>query len=792
MGGEHPSRQEKVDQSTAAEQGLQSWDAMLIDEQTSTSVVGLARQGRLLRESAGSLTRVDLSWVDEAALSLIDLAVERGQGLRLVYPVPAGELAVLLAAQLLLHRFRQGQSSAVGLVTADPTLASRTWEELRIRAPGAREPITGVFPCYRAGPGGESPWGRREFRGLLVGQRARAWKVDVLIEDHIAGPVLVEDGGATVAIFADPLDPSLARSASQGDLVWAWSEGQLAYWNETLETRAQRTGAFSVSPSRLKTMAEGVEVSIKRARHPHAEDAAMRVREDLRVLREASGRTPTRHMAKGLGVAWHHFSTLMSLPCKPSLFDRHAGVPPWAARSTSLFEREIATWASTLSGDERELAGILASDLGDLRAAFEESNPYQAAIEEAAGSGQDHLLVVKTRTAARGLLTMLNVDPDLETVERLRISTWRKLHREEACRRGLVIGMPAPWDWHRLDSGLASEVSVVVLGDAEARMSAAMARRVQEERERWAATEHRGRTWTRLVGTPAPPEPSIALASPRKLFEADVPQSVEEEDPFETLGSLLTSDVLSIGGEGVEEVVARETEDGDWTAAVRAVEVVTDMGRIRLQAGRPIEVRDGTRITDKTPESLTAGVFLLIGRRHGRLGLLEALEERLRHRRPDLLASRLVIENYRRQVQARFAESGRSVADLHRALSDRGCEKTSQAVKSWVLPDGAMAPRDFADLRLLNTELSIGLSDVYLGEIFAAVQRRRGFRRSAGRALAEAARTSMGATDQSRIDPDTGLSIADLQEAVVEARVLAVSACAEPVPLTELGRLENA
>jgi len=45
-------------------------------------------------------THVDLCWVDEVALALIDLAIAKNRALGLVYPPPAGQVAVLVAAQL--------------------------------------------------------------------------------------------------------------------------------------------------------------------------------------------------------------------------------------------------------------------------------------------------------------------------------------------------------------------------------------------------------------------------------------------------------------------------------------------------------------------------------------------------------------------------------------------------------------------------------------------------------------------------------------------------------------------
>jgi len=102
-----------------------------------------------------------------------------------------------------------------------------------------------------------------------------------------------------------------------------------------------------------------------------------------------------------------------------------------------------------------------------------------------------------------------------------------------------------------------------------------------------------------------------------------------------------------------------------------------------------------------------------------------------------------------------------------------------------------MAPQQFVDLERLNDALDLGLSPLQLRELFAGVQRLRGFRRGAGRALAAAARESTVVADENRIDSETGLSIADLRDAVVEAVVIDVTPCDELEPLTLLGRLED-
>jgi hypothetical protein len=769
---------------------MRPWDAQLLDAQEPTGLVSIARNRRFVLEDAHGPRWVDLCWVDEVALALIDLAVSRHRSIDLVYPAPAGEVAVLLAAELLLHQFVSGvRSPSIGLVTADTTMAARTWDAIRIATSGDRAPVSDVFPCFRAGPEGESPLGGRQFQGLLVGQRCARWPVGFLIVDHLAGPARVDGDYPSVEVFADPLDRSLGQAEEDGRLVWGWSESDLARFNPDLKVRRDHTVSFSVAGDRLEVMARGVGVTLTVARHPDAEAAVARAREDLRLLRSMSPERSDPHVERGLSVAWHHLATLTSLPCKPQRFDRFAGLPPWAARSTRTFEQELSAWAATLSGDAAEIATILASDIGDLRAALDAGNPFESELKQALQRGLDTLVVTRTRTASRALLDVLGADPDADGIGCLTVFHVGRLHRHGTWPRVLVIGEPPPWDWHRMLSGLSEHVEVLVLGEEAARGSVSMVSAVHAAREHWGCADVRGRTWRALVGSEPPPSPVPSDGSDRSVVVVDGAEHVPEPDPFDEFSSLFDLDPLDFGGEGPLSGLAREDQEGEWDAEVDAVEVSTNRGRVLLETGRAVEVRVGDRIVDRRPQQLQAGDVLLVGRRQGRVGLLEALEERLGHR-PDLLAARLLVDIYRRQVRTRFAESKLTVGALHQKMTTLGCQKTPAAVRDWVT-EGTMAPQQFKDLERLNTALDLGMSDQRVRELFAGVQRRRGFRRAAGRALAAAARSSTLVEDDRRIDAETGLSIADLRDAVIEAVVVAVVPCGRLMPLTLLGRLET-
>ncbi len=547
---------------------------------------------------------------------------------------------------------------------------------------------------------------------------------------------------------------------------------------------------FSIASDRLVTMGAGVDVRLTVARHPQAEAAVARCREDLRVLRSMAPRRPDRHIERGLSAGWHHLTTLASLPCRPTRFDAFSGFPPMAARSTRGFGDELMTWAGTLNEDFAEIGSILASDIADLRSALELGNPFEEMLGTLHSSREECLVVTRTRTAALALLDSLGLPPTSDRAGSMTIRPIGQLHRHGTWPKAVFVGEPSPWDWHRVLSGLAPVVEVLTLGTLSAEGCARTVESVRAAADHWGSDAEHDRAWRAVVGSVPPPHLSGGTSSPRRpVVVADGAEYVPEPDPFESLSSLFDLDPLDFGGEGPIRWIARESDHDGWTAAVPAVAVVTDRGRMLLEVGRPVDVRDGPKIIERWPETLEPGSILLVGRQQGRVGLLEALEERLGHR-PDLLAARYLVDHYRRLVRARWPASGFTIAALHRAMTDLGCDKTSAAVRAWVT-EGTMAPQHIDDLERLNRALALGMSDVQVRELFGGVQRRRGFRRAAGRALAAAARDATIVADADTIDSETGLSIADLRDAVVEAVVLEVTPCDDLVPLTLLGTLED-
>ncbi len=765
-----------------------SWERVLVDRQPVGSLVAVAREGRLTRETRLGPVRVDVTLVDEAVLALVEAATRRRRNITFVYPSPAGEVSVLLAAQILVQKLlRHERSPSVGVITRDPSTAMRTWNQLGIASPGARANLAAVFPCYRARPDGESPFGQTKFQGVLFGSRFRKWPVDVVIVDTLMGPVEAIPAVPTVRLFADPTDPQLEKLALAVELIWGWCQSDIAALDAATSSPSRHSVPFSVSSERLHAIGRGLTVTIHVVPHPSASRLISRLRDDLRTLAQVAGSSPSPSIARAIRIIWHHLSTLAALPCRPSEFDRFAGIPPIAARPTKTFGAEIAAWARTLDPDLRELADIVATDLEDLRTALQEAAPFDRLLADLLHPGA--VVVVKTHTAARALEQSLRDRASIPS--QVQIVAIRRLHTHGSYNSAIVVGTPAPWDWHRLDSGIARHLHVATLSEVDARSGCRTLTALSTARQRWADIANRARVWRELVGGEPPSRQALKNAEPQVSVVSERPVEAVR-DPFAAFEPFFVSVPLFVGEEGPEESVAEQVgEPGSWQGAVEAVEVATDIGVIVLPRARFVDVRVDKDIREYRAEDLKPGMYILVDRRGGRLGLLEAVADRLKHQRPDLLAANLIISDLRTAVQDAFAKSRMTRLQLFQKLRSLGFEKTYASARSYVDPQGPLAPRDFPDLERLNRALELGLPNHRLKESFAGVMRWRTFRRAIGKALVAASHDSAAPGHFPHVDPDTGLSSADLRELVLEAKVLQVTDCPNLVPIGETGRFKD-
>jgi len=302
----------------------------------------------------------------------------------------------------------------------------------------------------------------------------------------------------------------------------------------------------------------------------------------------------------------------------------------------------------------------------------------------------------------------------------------------------------------------------------------------------------RNKVWRELVDDNPPASPILEIVGPASAVLATGPEFLAEPDPYSPLGALLGDDRPLISESDNFEHIALEKPGGGWSAEVMAIEIVTDKGTLLLEAEGMVDVIDGNRIKAVATNLLMPGATILIGRREGRVGLMDALQETFTKLRPDLAVAHILMKDYRRRLRLAYTSTGISLSSLYERLRALGCEKDQQTIKSWVGPYGPMAPREFSDNQHLCRVLGLNLSTQELNEIYSGVLRIRGFRISAGHALARAAVAAVASNNiagAARLEAEMGVSIADLKDAVIQAKVIARRNLDYPISVTALGRL---
>jgi hypothetical protein len=730
--------------------------------------------------------------MDETALALLEAAAAKQRSVTLLYPALAPEVGVLLAAQYLIHALtRRHINPSVGLVTADPGRAGRIWEELRVESQGDRVPLSEVFPYWRVSPDGGFPT-KGLLRGLFIGRRCAGWPVDLTIVDDLAGPVDVETAGPVIRVAADPLGSDFSATESMLP-TWGWSEATLGMYTAPPRPMASTVRSpFSVAAGRVAVLASGLSLTTHVSKHDVAERHLSDARKGLARLSELAGPNPNRHILVGLRVSWSHLATLTSLPCRPSEYDRFAGLPPRAARPSAQFEPEVSAWARTLEPALRERAEDVAASLGLLRVALEDGNPMRAAIDSARLEGIDGHLIVRTRTAARAVCSAFGQPVDDLRIGSLHVVWTSDLHKAPVLRRAVVVGAPPRSGWHRLASGLAPRIDMLVLGELESRRAHRAWDALRSARAFWSSQRTRGGVWKALFGDPLP-SPYDEPVVPAGMTTLTGPEFAADLDPFTPLGALLRDDRPLLAEEGISDRLVDVVTERDYRAAVAAVEVQTDRGYVLIPRDREVDIILGDQLESEVATRLQRGARLILGREGGRLDLLAALEDRLGHR-PDLLAAKMLVEEYQGRVYPafqRFLDSGLDAADFYRRMHDRKCSKSDTAIRSWVTRGGPYGPRDYEDLYAINSVLKVGYTETRVKETDAGLKRFRVFRQHAGIAVTRAATAALLSREESRIDEELGLSIADLREAVTVVTVLSVRTLARLVNVTEIGHLQE-
>ena len=769
----------------AGREVMEPWETRLAASEPATSVVSLARRGRLEYFDGRGWRPAHLDFVEEGALAVVGAARRARKSVVIQYPVAHDLLACLVALQIVVMDQAEGRRSRLAVVTSEPEEFEEQWHRLALRGfadrveagevlkPSVVDEVRAAVDRCWAGP------------QVLVGSRlgSPVDGLDALVLDGGASSQASTDGPWTVYVCCDPRDPALSVLQSSGWLVWGWSRTILQLWYDELTPSSVRSSPAWRAQRLLRVFSKGQRwrvVPCSEARVEEALEAVLRsATAASRRLEEIEGGTRLVH------ELWYAVRFVLSLPTRPSDYDSLAVDMGYGARTVRGTIQQLERSARSLGSQAMDCVGPLLAHLEELTAALDGSSPVERQLV-ALGQEAD-AVVVRNATAAAAVVHSF-VRAGVDRVPR--VSSLRSLHRLEPVRRMLVGGVP-PWNaWPKL-MGAAEEVVLVVPGHSTGLRVRASLMEYDGAMARWGGLECRTASWPVLTGS-TPPAPPLDVQDDALAVQVQGVELSPILDPWEALRDLPWDVVLPTGtspnwGDSVE-TASDEVEVSRSVEPVPALRVETDRGVLFLPVGGVVEALVGQDVREIQVDSLQPGDRLVVGRQNRRIGLLEAVARKT----PRLEGLRAIVDHHRRVVHRRFQELGWSVSELHRRLQASGCDRARVTVGTWVSSRGPMAPQRVEDLVLLHQVLGTGFSERSVREVFVALERYRTLRRLAGRALHEAALRALSPLVRAReLDPVTGLSMGDLLSAVEVVTVRRVEPCAHPMPPARLGRLEE-
>lgn len=764
---------------------MEPWDARLVRCHPAPSLLEVARERRLEYFDGGGWRPAQLDFVEESALAAAGLAKRAEVGLAIQFPVLHDMLPCLLALHLALIERAHERPCRVGVVTPNPALFERYWHRFAIRGFADRVPVAEAFPIMvddQVRP------------PMLRGAGSPTIVVGRTVGRHLDGlDALVVEWGANcpqvlapwaVYVSFDPRDPLLADFERSGRPVWGWPRTQLQLWYEDLTPDQVLAGPAWPAQRLLLRFAQGWKVRIVPCSNEvveHALGALLQLAaRSLTPLGADDG--PVRMLARDF---WRALQLVLSVPVRPTDYDDVASILYYGACTIRATFDRLEALARSLGPEIMDRIGPLLVRLIELRDALNESNPVEPYLVRLSQCAD--VLVCRNATVAATVCSLL-LRAGVEAVPEV---TWlRRLRHAPPVRRLVFAGMPPDYAWPSL-IGVAGEVVVVVPSRwCGLRVQATVAE-YDRAMARWGALESRTRAWRALTGSEPPPPPLDEPDDPCPVHLEGV-QTASIADPWDVLhGVAWLADSPTEPPSEDDDLMGPPPGDrepaGDH-GPVAALRIETDRGTVLLPADAVVEVLDGAEIREVPVAALQSGARLVVGRGSRRVGLLDAVARAS----PALQRVRVVVEYHRSLLHQKFVETGMTISELHRRLRAIGCTRAKETVQTWVSSTGPMAPQQLDDLALLHRALGTGLPERSVREVFAAIQRYRGFRRAAGRVLHEAAVKALSPLARSkRVDPHTGLSLEDLLSTVEMVTVLRVQQSPELVARARLGRLEE-
>lgn len=781
----------------------------------------VVRRGDLRHRTSDGVRLFATTCFDDELLAVVDAAAEAGAPLALVVPLPAADIPIVLGAATIVAEIARTKTHDVTATVVSKRLSQRaSYDRIYI----GRDRLVDVIPRARLAMDGRietigAARGASRGRLVLTSDTVRATGDGAFVIDGAGadpgdlGPLL-RRARRVVYLTDNPFDATLEEIRAAGGVVWAFDPvalGRLAATSYIIGCdgiRRDASGALA-APAELLRAAGSAQKIVWEPDENSDLDAALRSAwTSLGHLASVANASNSLAAAHALRWAWGTISTFTLSVTTPQTYDGYVPRGPYGAKLADAADHAYAV-ARNMAGAARDGWGALGHAFADV-AATAASAPklplVRAWLDSLATKEGRGLLVTRNRAAVAALTQTLNESPDVSY-------GWSDLAqvvgvRDVVCGRvadlpvdSMLVTGPVPRAYASLIAAPpAQRVLMLAAGTWEAGRAV---RQIAGTLHKLAAL--RDETVTRA---------STRLHVPTVRSAAEAAESAESEVTVWRNGRVTASTDLAGEQNGspwepfsmdllsVIANVRRDTDDAavvppparsaaaGTAALVEALMLVFRDGQCLLvEPNDVLYVRRGDEARRVAAKALAPGDVVVLVDAASRRDLFDSVVDvlsELPKYRP--LGTLISFWHERARAARDHGYTLREILAGMRSATDPTRITTEQAIGSWIRGDSE-GPVDTDDVR----RFAVAVRDRELAgrapAVAQALRVNRVLHRAVGRWLSMQIRGAQMDGRDALIDPELGVYVTDLLEAVSVHEVAAVGSRLLSAPVGAVGIL---
>lgn len=789
---------------------------------------------------------IHLHWLDRVSLLLMRQAYVQRLPLALCYPVPACNLPVLAAAQLLIHDFVQNYPGNLSvLLISSRTEVREHYLNLRVK----REPLASALPLARIRADGDPAL--IPAPGISTSQRPRLyhlsrphlleapWPRDIgaVIVDHTTDTFdelttriheLADRRGIPIIhLCTNPFAPFLEELATAGVPVWIWDHYGLATdFAQQLATGDGSTAhPFGISARQFKNIASGIQHHALICRHPELEAAARHVWDDLGTVQQTFSNRAGLGIRRAIRAAYGTFYTMLQMLVPLPVYEEESH-NLWGIRPVSRRIADLEAFTPLLQDEAPALAQVywpsLIIDLKEMQEALGADNPkYDTLVKQIYEhiAQKKSLTVVCPNQATRRMLQLclraregirLSELAGQDEGQIIRLLTYRELSALDFSDTLLFPGQFSYGRRQYILTAAAPEIRYLAYGDEADRIEQQVAA-THKTLSEMASAEYRERMWAQL--SPHSSGSKIPETKPQPLaLTIEFLRSEGKRVSRRSVSAVKITDLslwTPFSTPEFDLIQGQDTLSSDSEEALRPSEFAPSARQNVMVPALHIEFVDGfcyaepdsqmtvflsatESIDNRRADGLRPEDIVIFVDGDQRRRLYDAILERI-ERHPAMGSTYILVRYWQQAVREGFFRSGMTYDEFLQDLRRRGSKmQTIPGIRCWVTGD-VLGPSNGQDIRRVGEIFNDEALKQEWRNIDRALKKIRGLHISLAhklnRIIMQAGLKGLhpGAAEEC-IDQELNLYVDDFRDSVTFHRVVAISQETQPVPYILTGR----